>query len=66
MQLLDRRLCTHLSEMHPTSALHELSTRLDWAPPNMSLAFECGPPLDRRYIFKVGGYESFLFMFYDV
>ena len=76
VQLLDRRFTTHLSEMHPTSGLHELCTRfvsgkktnlfsrkrqtfffficrLDWAPPNMTQAFECGPPMDRRYIFKV-------------
>jgi len=53
VQLLDRRFVEHLSEMHPTSALHELCARLDWPQPNLSVAFECGPPMARLYIFKV-------------
>ncbi len=39
--------------MHPTSALHELCTRLEWPAPEMSLAFEFGPPTGKMYIFKV-------------
>ena len=39
--------------MHPTSALHELSTRLEWPSPVLSSSFECGPPMGRMYIFKV-------------
>ena len=52
---LDKPFLTHLASMHPTSALHELCTRMEWPAPNMALAFECGPPMFRVYIFKARG-----------
>jgi hypothetical protein len=52
-QLIDKKFLSHLSEMHPTSALHELCTKLDWPSPNLTSAFECGPPMGRMYIWKV-------------
>ena len=51
VQKLDFSFLTHLSEMHPTSALHELCQRLGWPTPVMSIAFECGG-LTKLYIFK--------------
>ncbi len=37
VQLLDRRFTTHLSEMHPTSGLHELCTRFVSGKKNKSI-----------------------------
>ena len=54
VQIVDRKFLSHLSEMHPTSALHELCTKLDWPSPNLTSSFECGPPMGRMYIWKVG------------
>lgn len=53
VQHLDKKFLTHLSEMHPTSALHELCQRLGWPAPTMVEAFGCGPPTMRMSIFKV-------------
>ncbi len=53
VRLIDRKFIEHLAEMHPVSALHEFCQRMDWPAPNMFLAFECGPPMYRMYIFKV-------------
>ena len=51
--MLDSKFLSHLAEMHPVSALNELSHRMNWATPNFSIAFECGPPMSKMYIFKV-------------
>ena len=51
--MLDSKFLAHLAEMHPVSALNELSHKLNWATPNFSIAFECGPPMSKMYIFKV-------------
>lgn len=53
VQYLDLKFITHLSQMHPTSALHEICQRLAIPPPMLTLALECGPPTSRQYIFKV-------------
>ena len=51
-QILDTKFLQHLAEMHPVSALHELTHRLGWPGPNITLAFDCGPPFAKMYIFK--------------
>ena len=51
-QVIDTKFLQHLSEMHPVSALHELTHRLGWPGPNITLAFDCGPPFAKMYIFK--------------
>ena len=51
--MLDSKFLAHLAEMHPVSALNELSHKLNWPTPNFSIAFECGPPMSKMYIFKV-------------
>ena len=51
--MIDSKFLAHLAEMHPVSALNELSHRLNWSTPNFSIAFECGPPMAKMYIFKV-------------
>ena len=51
--MIDSKFLAHLAEMHPVSALNELSHRLNWSTPNFSIAFECGPPMSKMYIFKV-------------
>lgn len=58
-QLLDKQFMKHLSEINPISALHEITQKLGWTLPNMKVAFECGPPLNKMYIFKavVNGQE---------
>ena len=50
--ILDTKFLQHLAEMHPVSALHELTHRLGWPGPNITLAFDCGPPFAKMYIFK--------------
>ena len=56
IQHLDKKFLSHLSEMHPTSALHELCQRLGWPAPVLVEAFGCGPPTMRMSIFKVNTY----------
>ena len=51
-QMVDTKFLQHLAEMHPVSALHELTHRLGWPGPNITLAFDCGPPFAKMYIFK--------------
>ena len=51
-QMIDTKFLHHLAEMHPVSALHELTHRLGWPGPNITLAFDCGPPFAKMYIFK--------------
>ena len=51
-QILDTKFLQHLAEMHPVSALHELTHRLGWPGPHITLAFDCGPPFAKMYIFK--------------
>jgi hypothetical protein len=51
-QIIDTKFLQHLAEMHPVSALHELTHRLGWPGPNITLAFDCGPPFAKMYIFK--------------
>ena len=51
--MLDSKFLSHLAEMHPVSALNELSHKMNWPTPNFSIAFECGPPMSKMYIFKV-------------
>lgn len=51
-QIIDTKFLQHLSEMHPVSALHELTHRLGWPGPNITQAFECGPPFAKLYIYK--------------
>ena len=51
-QMIDTKFLQHLAEMHPVSALHELTHRLGWPGPNITLAFDCGPPFAKMYIFK--------------
>ena len=51
-QIVDTKFLQHLAEMHPVSALHELTHRLGWPGPNITLAFDCGPPFAKMYIFK--------------
>jgi hypothetical protein len=51
--MIDSKFLAHLAEMHPVSGLNELSHRLSWPTPNFSIAFECGPPMAKMYIFKV-------------
>ena len=51
-QMIDTKFLQHLAEMHPVSALHELTHRLGWPGPNLTLAFDCGPPFAKMYIFK--------------
>ena len=53
VKIVDKKFLEHLAQMHPTSALHEICQRMEWPTPNMAIAFECGPPMYKMYIFKV-------------
>ena len=58
--LIDKGFVKHLSELNPISALHELTQKLGWQMPNMKVAFECGPPMMKMFIFKVNTPDSHL------
>ena len=51
--LLDSKFMNRVSASHPTSALHELCTRLGWMSPQITEVFSCGPPMMKSFIFKV-------------
>ena len=59
--LIDKGFVKHLSELNPISALHELTQKLGWQMPNMKVAFECGPPMMKMFIFKVNDSITQLF-----
>ena len=42
-----------LTGKHPVSLLMELATKRKWGPPSFVIAFECGPPHRKQYVFKV-------------
>ena len=51
-QLLDKAFLMHLADINPISALHELAQKLGWSLPNLTVAFECGPPTMKMFIYK--------------
>ena len=45
--------CKDLAGKHPVSALTELCSKRRWGPPVFEIAFDCGPPHKKQYVFKV-------------
>ena len=51
--LIDSPFIKHLSEIHPVSAIQELTQRMGWEMPEFKIAFQCGPPMMQLFIYQV-------------